>query len=137
MEREGEQQWIKRKRLPAGMQAHEEEFLQDLADFVAIPSVSVKQEGEGAEEAPYGQGCADCLNFFLKLGEKYGFETENLWGSLAGFAGRERRERRESVFLPMEMWCRWMITGKEIPFYSGVRETGLWEEEWTTIKVRR
>ena len=60
------------------MQAHEEEFLQDLADFVAIPSVSVKQEGEGAEEAPYGQGCADCLNFFLKLGEKYGFERNQL-----------------------------------------------------------
>ena len=77
------------------MQAHEEEFLQDLADFVAIPSVSVKQEGEGAEEAPYGQGCADCLNFFLKLGEKYGFETENLWGQFGrlrwkGTTGKKR-----------------------------------------------
>lgn len=56
------------------LEDHREEFVSDLAGFVAIPSVSVKQEGE----FPFGKACADNLNFFVKKAEAFGIGGENL-----------------------------------------------------------
>ena len=52
---------------------HCEELLEDIAQLVQIPSISVPSEGSHV----YGDACAQALDTMLALGRKYGFETEN------------------------------------------------------------
>lgn len=59
------EQWIADHRL---------ELIEDIAKLVAYPSVSKKGDGKKV----YGDACADVLEEMLALGEKYGFETENV-----------------------------------------------------------
>lgn len=63
------------KRIKDWMEAHREEYLKDLTDLVAIPSVAKDQDDENA---PYGPDCVKVLEFMLSLGRRYGFQTENI-----------------------------------------------------------
>lgn len=60
------------------MDAHREEFIKDLTDLIAIPSISCAPKDSGDPEAPYGPACRAVLDFMLELGQKYGFDTENI-----------------------------------------------------------
>lgn len=53
---------------------HFEEYRKDLYDYVAIPSVAVKEEGE----YPFGKPCYEMLVFISGLMESYGLETRIL-----------------------------------------------------------
>lgn len=55
---------------------HEEEFLDDLASLIRIPSVAL--DGEGT--APFGPECDRVLKQMISIGEKYGFESDNCDG---------------------------------------------------------
>ena len=68
------------------LEEHKEEFLDDLAVLISIPSV----EGEPEEGMPFGKNCADALGAMLKICEKYGFETRNLenYAGTAVFKGK-------------------------------------------------
>lgn len=59
--------------------SHEEEMLEDLALLVRIPSIA-KPGGAGAESAPFGAECRRVLEQMQKIGEKYGFETDDVDG---------------------------------------------------------
>jgi len=53
---------------------HRDEMTKDIIRLVRIPSVSCPQEGD---EAPFGEGCRNCLEEMLTLGREHGFCTEN------------------------------------------------------------
>lgn len=55
------------------IETHREEMLRDIAELVAIPSVS--KPGEGP--APYGEGCARVLEKALELCDAQGLTTRN------------------------------------------------------------
>ena len=72
------------------MQEHQDEFLQDLREFVAIPSISAEPE----EKFPFGRECARMLDAALSKAEQYGLTTENYdyycgCGHLKGTSGGE------------------------------------------------
>lgn len=56
----------------AYIETHQDELLQMLGRFCAIPSVSGERTGE---KAPYGSACREVLNEALRTCEAYGFET--------------------------------------------------------------
>ncbi|MBQ4165784.1 MAG: dipeptidase PepV, partial [Oscillospiraceae bacterium] len=53
--------------------SHKEELLAALSRLIEIPSV----KGEPVDGAPFGKETADCLAYFLRLAESFGFETHN------------------------------------------------------------
>lgn len=72
------------------MQAHQDEFLQDMKEFIAIPSVSGEAEGK----FPFGAECAKMLDLALSKAEQYGLVPENYEyycgaGRLKGTCGGE------------------------------------------------
>lgn len=78
--------------IEAWLEEHKQEFVEDLARFVAWPSVSVEQKTSAApcagEDAkyPYGKACADNIDFFLEKAASFGLIPENL----DYYAGRAR-----------------------------------------------
>lgn len=52
--------------------SHKDDILNDLKEFIKIPSV----RGEADGECTYGKNCAEALKFAKRLYEKNGFETE-------------------------------------------------------------
>ena len=67
--------------LAAGFAGQREEFLSDLAELVAIPSV----DGHPEEGAPYGRETRRALDAFLAMADRMGFKTVNV-ENLAGYA---------------------------------------------------
>ena len=57
----------------AFFEEHREEFLNDLAEMIAIDS----QRTEAKEGMPYGEGPAAALAKTLEMAEGYGLYTEN------------------------------------------------------------
>ena len=55
------------KELAAYFEAHKDEFLEDLAVLVAIPSVKTEPSGD----CPYGRNTAKALSQSLFIAEKY------------------------------------------------------------------
>ncbi len=55
------------------IESHKEEYLQDLAALIAVPSI----RGEALDGAPYGEMPKKALETALALCERYGFRTEN------------------------------------------------------------
>lgn len=62
-----------RAKIAAYLAAHQEEFLRDLAAWIAVPSVSVP----GKPGEPMGEQCVRILRDALKLAEGYGFAVHN------------------------------------------------------------
>ncbi len=60
------------------LEAHREEMISDLRDFVSIRSVSRADLAENG--APFGAECRRMLDYALLRGEKYGFDTANADG---------------------------------------------------------
>ena len=58
------------------METHREELIQDICRLVKIPSISNPEE----EVKPYGKRCRDALAEMLKIGQEYGFRTNNYEG---------------------------------------------------------
>lgn len=56
------------------VQEHRQEYLQNLSELVAIPSVSKAQD---SEEEPFGEACRQALDYMEKLGKSFGLEPEN------------------------------------------------------------
>ena len=67
------------KELAAYFEAHKDEFLEDLAVLVAIPSVKTEPSGD----CPYGRNTAKALSQSLSIAEKYDLYTENWKTTLA------------------------------------------------------
>ena len=55
------------------MLSHENDFLEELASLIEIPSV----ESRGTKEKPYGEDCAKALETMLAICEKHGLSTKN------------------------------------------------------------
>lgn len=51
-----------------------DEYMEDLSDIISVPSVLSEQKGEWV----FGENVAKALHVFIKMGEKYGFECENV-----------------------------------------------------------
>ena len=62
--------------------AYFDHILEDLAKLISIPSVC----DAGFEGKPFGQPCADALDFILETAERLGLSTENV----EGYAGEAR-----------------------------------------------
>ncbi|NLJ70443.1 MAG: M20 family metallopeptidase [Clostridiaceae bacterium] len=60
--------------LSTKMDAYKSDFLKDLKDILAVPSV----KGPATETAPYGESTAEALSVFLKQAERMGFHVKNL-----------------------------------------------------------
>lgn len=69
------------KELAAKMDDYKTDFLKDLEEILAVPSVN----GIPTETAPYGESTAEALAVFLDQAEKLGFTTKNL-DNHAGYA---------------------------------------------------
>lgn len=67
---------------------HRDDMTRDIMRLVRIPSVSCPQEGD---EAPFGEGCRNCLEEMLALGREHGFCTENYENRL-GSIGQEDKD---------------------------------------------
>ena len=53
--------------------SYKEQMLSDLAELVAVPSVSAEPDGD----APFGNECRNVLDKFLSIAQKLGFDTVN------------------------------------------------------------
>ena len=52
----------------------------DINEVITHISQAVKYDSSqapAAQGAPFGKGAADCLDYFLKLAQSFGFETKN------------------------------------------------------------
>lgn len=61
--------------------SYKEQMLSDLAELVAVPSVSAEPDGD----APFGNECRRALDKFLSIAQKLGFDTVN-YDNYAGSA---------------------------------------------------
>lgn len=82
------------KYLPAidrWVEAHREEYIQDLSRVIAIESVAVESF---SEEHVFGDGCAEVVDTVLQMAADYGMEAENdeYYCASAILRGREKRE---------------------------------------------
>lgn len=90
---------------------HREEFLKNLSELVAIPSVSKAQD---SKEQPFGEACAQALKYMKKLGLSFGLEPENfdagcgqLWLRRAEKCvggGEEAARNGENVDITLGIW---------------------------------
>lgn len=62
-----------KKHLEEWVKAHQDEFLSDLSELIAIRSV----RGDEMEGMPFGPGPAEALSKALEMCEKYGFSVKN------------------------------------------------------------
>lgn len=66
---------------------HRDEMTRDIIRLVRIPSISSPQE---SDEAPFGEGCRDCLEEMLALGREHGFCTENYENRVGSIGSRDK-----------------------------------------------
>lgn len=66
---------------------HQDEMTRDIIRLVRIPSISSPQE---SDEAPFGEGCRDCLEEMLALGREHGFCTENYENRVGSIGSRDK-----------------------------------------------
>lgn len=66
---------------------HRDEMTRDIIRLVRIPSISSPQE---SDEAPFGEGCRDCLEEMLALGREHGFCTENYGNRVGSIGSRDK-----------------------------------------------
>ena len=66
------------ERISEWIDAHEDEFIRDLAGIIAVPSVSAAPE----PDAPFGRGPRLALDEMVKLCGKYGFATQIYHGAM-------------------------------------------------------
>ena len=57
---------------------YEEDFMKDLKGLLAIPSV--RDDATACENAPFGKGCRQALDYMLELGRKEGFDVVDIDG---------------------------------------------------------
>lgn len=62
--------------------AHRDEYIAMLKEFIAVPSVSEEDEGEPGK--PYGQGVADVFDLMRAKAADYGFESHDYEGYAIG-----------------------------------------------------
>lgn len=74
-------------RISRWFEDHWEEMTKDIMRLVRIPSVSCPREGD---EAPFGEGCRDCLEEMLTLGREHGFYTENYGNRVGSIGSRDK-----------------------------------------------
>lgn len=72
------------KEIVSFVHSHKEEYLADLAELIAVPSVSEEQTGASAE-APFGQYCVEVLDKMMELCQKYRLRTRTI-GKVIGIA---------------------------------------------------
>lgn len=89
---------IRIKELSAEMEAYKIDFLQDLKDILAVPSV----RGSATETAPYGEATAEALAVFLEKAESMGFHTKNL-DNKAGYAEFGSGEKMIGVLVHLDV----------------------------------
>lgn len=83
--------WTDKEKIHQWILEKQKEYLKDVSDLVAIPSVSIKTEDE---KFPYGNPCLEVLKTALAKGEAYGFESfnhENRCGTLL-WTGKKKDE---------------------------------------------
>lgn len=66
---------------------HRDDMIGDIMRLVRISSVSSPQEGD---EAPFGEGCRDCLKEMLALGREHGFCTENYENRVGSIGSQDK-----------------------------------------------
>ena len=76
---------VSEKELTQWIDAHRDDMVRDLMDFVRIPSVSRADLNDPEKKAPYGPECRKMLDFALDRLKKEGFRTEDHDG-YCGFA---------------------------------------------------
>lgn len=86
------------ERLEAYFKAHTEEFLQDLRELIAIPSV----KGAAKADAPFGVEPARALACALGMAKKYGLFAEN-WENYIGIIQTEPGKRRLDIFAHLDV----------------------------------
>ena len=86
------------KELAAYFEAHKDEFLEDLAVLVAIPSVKTEPSGD----CPYGRNTAKALSQSLFIAEKYDLYTEN-WENYVGIVQIEPGRRMLDILAHLDV----------------------------------
>ncbi len=86
------------KELAAYFEAHKDEFLEDLATLVAIPSV----KAEPSDGCPYGRHTAEALSQSLSIAEKYNLYTEN-WENYVGIVQIESGRRMLDILAHLDV----------------------------------
>lgn len=86
------------KELAAYFEAHKDEFLEDLAVLVAIPSVKTEPSGD----CPYGRNTAKALSQSLSIAEKYDLYTEN-WENYVGIVQIEPGRRMLDILAHLDV----------------------------------
>lgn len=78
------------RRIDEWMERHLPEMLTHIKELIRIPSIAKDAPGE---EHPFGNGCADALDYVLMLAEALGFSTRNYdyYGGSARLPGRTGR----------------------------------------------
>lgn len=94
------------KELAAYFEAHKDEFLEDLAVLVAIPSVKTEPSGD----CPYGRNTAKALSQSLSIAEKYDLYTEN-WENYVGIVQIEPGRRMLDILAQFRCGCAWRRLG--------------------------
>ena len=80
------------RRVSEWIDSHKEEMIQDISSLVKFPSISDPTEGNG----PFGQACLDVLAAMLRMGEKYGFHTEN-YENYVGSIGLKEKNWEDTI----------------------------------------
>ena len=86
------------KELAAYFAAHTNEFLDDLRELIAIPSI----KGNATESEPFGPEPARVLTCALRMAERHGFYTEN-WGNRVGTIQLAPGERRLDILAHLDV----------------------------------
>ncbi|HHU54140.1 MAG TPA: M20 family metallopeptidase [Clostridiaceae bacterium] len=86
------------KELSAKMEPYKKDFLQDLKEILAVPSV----KGPATDTAPYGEATAEALNIFLKQADRLGFRTKNI-DNKAGYAEFGSGEKMIGVLVHLDV----------------------------------
>lgn len=90
---------MKKHQIIRFFETHREEFLDDLAELIAIDS----SKGQTTASMPYGKGPAMALEKALQIAEKYGLYTEN-WDNYLGIIQlNDSRERKLDIFAHLDV----------------------------------
>lgn len=133
--------------------AHREEFIRELQEWVRIPSVSRREEA--APGMPFGSDCKRMLDLIVERGRHYGFSAENLLdcaasvqsadGAVGIIAHADVVPAGEGwVYPPFE--CTWLeeydvLIGRGVDDNKGAAVTGLFlmrylQEAYPSLGIR-